>query len=142
MGKVRTRLVLANPLKPGLSPIEAEAFVDIGVMHLCIPERIVAQLEFNEREKREMTLVNGAKRLIPYVGPVEVLFGDRSCFVGALAMGDEVLLGAIPMEDMDLVVLPLTREVTVNPLSPNIPTSIAKWFGKSSSRTVARNKTQ
>jgi len=142
MGKVRTRLVLANPLKPGLSPIEVEAFVDIGVMHLCVPERLVAQLEFNEREKREMTLVNGAKCLIPYVGPVEVLFGDRSCFVGALAMGDEVLLGAIPMEDMDLVVLPLTREVTVNPLSPNIPTSIAKWFGKSFSRTVARNNTQ
>lgn len=139
MGIVRTKLVLANPLKPDLPPIEAESLVDIGVMHLCIPEHIAVQLELNEHEKREMTLVNGAKRLIPYVGPAEVLFGNRSCFVGALVMGDEVLLGAIPMEDMDLVVLPLTHEVTVNPLSPNIPSSMAKWFDMSHPGTVARN---
>jgi hypothetical protein len=41
-------------------------------------------------------------------------------------MGDEVLLGAIPMEDMDLVVTPMTRQVAVNPASPNIPSSVAK----------------
>ena len=51
---------------------------------------------------------------------------NRGCFTGAMVMGDEVLLGAIPMEDMDLVIRPLTREVTVNPASPNIPASIAK----------------
>ncbi len=33
-------------------------------------------------------------------------FGDRLCFVGALVMGDDVLLGAVPMEDMDLTVHP------------------------------------
>jgi len=43
-------------------------------------------------------------------------------------MGDEVLLGAIPMEDMDLIVRPLTRDVAVNPASPNMPSSVAKGF--------------
>ena len=57
---------------------------------------------------------------------VEVRFGNRRCFVGAMVMGDEALLGAIPMEDMDLVVRPMTREVMVNPSSPNIPSSLAK----------------
>jgi hypothetical protein len=33
------------------------------------------------------------------------------------------------MEDMDLVVLPLTRTIDVNPLSPNIATSIVKQTG-------------
>ena len=47
-------------------------------------------------------------------------------FAGALVMGDQTLLGAIPMEDMDLVVVPNTREVIVNPNSPNIGSSIAK----------------
>jgi len=47
-------------------------------------------------------------------------------FAGALVMGDQSLLGAIPMEDMDLVVVPQTREVIVNPNSPNIASSIAK----------------
>lgn len=58
---------------------------------------------------------------VPYVGPVRVTFGKRFCFVGALVLGDEVLLGAVPMEDMDLVVNPSMRELTVDPRSPNIP---------------------
>jgi hypothetical protein len=37
-----------------------------------------------------------------------------------------VLLGVIPMEDMDLVVNPRTRTLEVNPASPNIATSMAK----------------
>ena len=41
-------------------------------------------------------------------------------------MGDEVLLGAIPMEDMDLVVLPAQRLADVNPQSPNIATAKVK----------------
>ena len=45
---------------------------------------------------------------------------------GAVIMGDEVLLGAVPMEDMDLVVQSAKRSVIANPDSPNIPVSIAK----------------
>jgi hypothetical protein len=41
-------------------------------------------------------------------------------------MGDQALLGAIPMEDMDLVILPKTKTLDVNPSSPNIATSVAK----------------
>ena len=41
-------------------------------------------------------------------------------------MWDEVLLGAIPMEDMDLIVIPSTRTVDVNPASPNIASGSAK----------------
>jgi hypothetical protein len=46
--------------------------------------------------------------------------------LGALVIGDEVLLGAIPMEEMDLVVNPRDRSVDVNPESPNIATGICK----------------
>ena len=46
--------------------------------------------------------------------------------LGAMMLGDETLLGAIPMEDMDLVVLPARRELVVNPQSPNIPMSVLK----------------
>jgi hypothetical protein len=41
-------------------------------------------------------------------------------------IGDQTLLGAIPMEDMDLVIVPKTRAVDINPNSPNIATSQAK----------------
>jgi hypothetical protein len=64
--------------------------------------------------------------LVPYMGPIEVRFQNRRCFVGAMVLGDEALLGAIPMEDLDLVLHPATREIRVNPASPNVPTSVAK----------------
>jgi len=50
-----------------------------------------------------------------------VSFENRICFVGALVLGDEVLLGAIPMEDMDLLLSPSRQSIVVNPSSPNIP---------------------
>jgi hypothetical protein len=55
-----------------------------------------------------------------------VRFKNRVRVAGALVMGDQVLLSAIPMEDMDLVVSPATRSVTVNPASPNVPSSTVK----------------
>ncbi|MEK7813039.1 MAG: clan AA aspartic protease, partial [Candidatus Desantisbacteria bacterium] len=63
--------------------------------------------------------------LVAYVGPIELRFKNRIGFTGALVMGNQVLLGAIPMEDMDLVIVPRTRTLTVNPASPNIATSMA-----------------
>jgi clan AA aspartic protease len=126
MGITHTPLILSNPLHRELEPVKAVALADTGAMHLCIPEHIAIQLQLTEKEKREVTLADGSHRLISYVGPVEVIFGNRRCFVGAMVMGDEVLLGAIPMEDMDLLVRTMTREVFINPDSPNIPTSLAK----------------
>ena len=119
-------LKLANPVKPELSSIDVVALADTSALHLCIPPHIAIQLDLQEKEKREVTLADGSKKSVSYVGPVEIYFSDRRCFVGAMVFGDEVLLGAIPMEDMDLIVRPLTREVMVNPLSPNIPSSLAK----------------
>ncbi len=100
--------------------------VDTGALHLGVPEHVAIQLELTELEKREVTVADGSKKLCSYVGPVKIQFGDRSCFTGALVLGDTVLLGAIPMEDMDLVVHPTLRKVISNPASPNIPSSSAK----------------
>jgi hypothetical protein len=71
-------------------------------------------------------IADGSKQLVPYMGPLLVAFANRQCFTGAMALGDEALLGSIPMDDMDLVVLPRTRQVAVNPENPNIAVSIAK----------------
>jgi hypothetical protein len=73
-----------------------------------------------------VVLADGHRRTVPYVGPVEVRFRNRRCFTGAMVHGNEVLLGAIPMEDMDLVLRSQLQSVDVNPESPNIPLSVAK----------------
>jgi clan AA aspartic protease len=127
MGIIRTNLWLRNPTAgTTLAPIEVNALVDTGAVHLCIPEHLAIQLDLQELERREVMLANGHRIAVPYVGPLEVSFKNRRCFTGAMVLGDEPLLGAIPMEDMDLVVVPSRQTVDVNPQSPNIPMSMAK----------------
>jgi clan AA aspartic protease len=126
MGLIDAKIQLRNPRIPELEPVEVEALADTGAVHMCIPPHIQIQLKLQEIDKKEVTLADGSQMLVPYVGPIELRFKNRVGFAGALVMGDQALLGAIPMEDMDLIVVPKTREVTVNPNSPNIASSIAK----------------
>ena len=129
MGLIRGVFLLSNPSRPDLDPVEVSALVDTGVVHLCIPEHLAIQLSLVELERREVVLADGHRRSVPYVGPVEVRFKNRRCCTGAMVLGNEVLLGAIPMEDMDLVLLPQFQSVDVNPESPNVAVSLAKSTG-------------
>ncbi len=121
MGHIFAEIKLSNPRNQFLTPIVTRALADTGALMLCIPEHIAIQLELEMESKREVTVADGRSMNVPYAGPIKVEFQDRFCYVGALVLGDEVLLGALPMEDMDLVLSPVRREVTVDPCSPNIP---------------------
>ena len=126
MGLVYTMLTLRNPRFPELAPFEAQALAHTGSMHLCLPEHVALQLRLEEYDRKEVVIADGSRRVVPYMGPLEVRFKNRVALGGALVFGDQILLGAIPMEDMDLVVMPRTRRVDVNPESPNIAVSIVK----------------
>ena len=126
MGLIHGTVQLSNPSSPELQGLEVRALADSGAVHLCIPEHIAIQLQLRELEQREVILADGHRRTVPYMGPIEVRFANRRCFTGAMVLGNEVLLGAIPMEDMDLVLRPQLQSITVNPESPNIPVSLAK----------------
>ena len=126
MGLVTAKILLENPRNPKLKGVEVETLVDSGAVHLCIPKHLQIQLGLPEIDKKEATLPDGSRKLVPYVGPVQIRFKNRIGFTGALVLGDQVLLGAIPMEDLDLVVLPKEKVLDVTPNSPNIGTSIAK----------------
>ena len=121
MGHIFAEITLTNPRNQLLTPVVTQALADTGALMLCIPEHIAIQLELDMESKREVTVADGRSMSVPYAGPIKVEFRDRFSYVGALVLGDEVLLGAVPMEDMDLVLSPARREVTVDPCSPNIP---------------------
>jgi clan AA aspartic protease len=121
MGYVHAEVELANPRRPKLKPIKVVAIADTGAMTLCIPKHIALQLQLPMVREREVTVADGRRQMVPYVGPIEVIFENRNCYVGALVLGDKVLLGAVPMEDMDLVISPSRQTVVVNPESPNFP---------------------
>ncbi len=121
MGQVYTDIELSNPMRAELAPMRAQALADTGAVTLCIPQQVAAQLSLEVESTRNIVLADGSKASVPYVGPLKVGFGQRFCFVGALVLGDEVLLGSVPMEDMDLVVNPKMGTVTVDPASPDVP---------------------
>jgi clan AA aspartic protease len=128
MGLILAEINLKNPLRTDLESLTIQALADTGALHLCIPEHVALQLGYKSApdQSREVTTADGKKHLCPYVGPLQIFFKNRSCFVGALVLGDQVLLGAVPMEDMDLVLIPSLQKIDVNPNSPNIPLSFAK----------------
>lgn len=126
MGHIFAEIKLSNPRNPDLKPIIAKALADTGALMLCIPEHIAIQLDLEMESKREVTVADGRSIKVPYVGPIKVGFADRFCYVGALVLGDEVFLGAVPMEDMDLVLSPSRQEIMVNLISQNIPRARVK----------------
>ena len=126
MGLANAKIQLRNPRLPELEALEIDALADTGAIHLCIPPHIQIQLQLEQIDAKEVTLADGSRKLVPYVGPIELRYRNRVGFAGALVMGDMPLLGAIPMEDMDLVVVPKTRQVIVNPLNPNVASTMAR----------------
>ena len=121
MGHIYAALELSNPRDPKVHPVGVKALADTGALMLCIPEHVALQLKLEKDSDREVTVADGRKQMVPYVGPIKVKFQERHCYVGALVLGDEVLLGAVPMEDMDLVLSPARQTIGVDPSSPNVP---------------------
>lgn len=121
MGYIRARIEIANAKDPANKALAVRSLVDTGALLLCVPERVARRLDLEELERREIRTADGKLQEVPYVGPVLIKFENRRCLAGALVMGDEVLLGAVPMEDMDVLVSPKTRTLVVNPAHPNGP---------------------
>ena len=95
-----------------------------GSTFLCVPAAVAEALRLETYDHKAATIADGSRRRVPYMGPLEVRFKNRVALGGALVMGERVLLGAIPMEDMDLVVSPHDRRVEVNPASPDMASCV------------------
>lgn len=93
---------------------------DSGSYMMAINETIQEQLGLTVIEKRKAQLADGSVNEYDVVGPIEVKFKNRRCSVDAMVLpGDnEPLLGAIPMEDMDILIHPQRQELIVNPEHP------------------------
>jgi len=126
MGYVHATVELSNPRLPLLEAVETQALADRGALMLCIPAALAQQLQLTQESEREVSVADGRSIRVPYVGPVKVSCQGRLCFVGALVLGDDVLLGAVPMEDMDLTINPSRQRLEPDPRSPDIPHALVK----------------
>ncbi|MFN0037129.1 MAG: clan AA aspartic protease [Saprospiraceae bacterium] len=96
------------------------ALVDTGSYMLCINESIQEQLQFPIVEKRKAETADGRILEFDVADNVQVRFKNRATTCRAMILpGDsEPLLGAIPLEDMDVLIHPQRQELIVNPEHP------------------------
>jgi clan AA aspartic protease len=107
--------------KDEMRQITINAMVDTGSIMLCINESIQQVLGLPYRKKRRSQTADGRILELDVVGPVIVRYLDRECSTNAIILPDdsEPLLGAIPMEEMDLYVSPSRQELL--PVHPDGP---------------------
>ncbi len=101
--------------------VSLNMLVDTGVFMMGINETIQAQLKLSFVEKRKVRVADNHVVEYDVVGPVHVKFANRKATCNAFVLpGDsEPLLGAIPMEEMDVLIHPLRQQLVVNPEHPN-----------------------
>jgi clan AA aspartic protease len=91
-----------------------QAMVDTGSITLVINEELRQQLGLAVKGLRRATLANNTREIVKIAETVEVHWKDRSMTCQPLVVegSGEILLGAIPLEDMDLIVDPTRQELT------------------------------
>ena len=102
---------------------DVEALVDTGAFGLCIPEEVSELLGVDAFTTRPARTADGRTIQVPVVGPIEIEVLGRTMTGDAMVLprGTQVLLGAIPLEALDLVVVPNTGDVVPNPAHPDGP---------------------
>jgi len=113
---LRRGYITINQVKKMKLPL----LVDSGAIMLSINESIKIQLDLPVLDKQMGELADGTKKTFEIVGPVDIRFENRQTTVRAVVLpGDtEPLLGAIPMEDIDVMIDPRSEKLRVNQSSP------------------------
>ncbi|GHT73722.1 hypothetical protein FACS1894124_2530 [Spirochaetia bacterium] len=124
MGMVHTEITLKNVgdvtnvqrgiiNETGVRQITVTALIDTGASDLVINEATRAQLGLSITKRSSVTLADGSREEYQVTEPVEIHWKDRDTVSRALVLpnADEILLGALPLESMDLMVHPKSQEV-------------------------------
>ena len=128
MGYVRAEIELTNEEDIALNrrgylpddeirKVTTRALVDSGAYDLILNQEIQNRLQLPVLGKRTVKLADETIIEVDIVGPVKVRFETRATTVRALVLPDteEVLLGAIPLEGLDVIIDPLRERLLVNP---------------------------
>ena len=121
MGVVHADFTLTNFFNK--KSVRIRALVDTGATEVFVTPEVARELGFDPEEvaHRNVTVADGRSVRAPRLRPVEIEFADRSYCGEVLVLGDQCLVGVIPLEAMDLVVDPKHLELIPNPAHPDGP---------------------
>ena len=137
MGAVRVGVKLTNAIDEGLvsrgllvphllRECETQALVDTGALPLVLPPEIAQQLGMRIRGQQIARYANGFEEPIGVTEPVVVICEGRRTSVEALVVGDEVLIGQVVLELLDLLPDCKNQRLIPNPNNPDYPVAIIK----------------
>ena len=134
MGRVIMKVRLTNDAdaencRRGMIPseevreAEIEALVDTGATMLVLPGSVVATLGLPERGRRKVRYADGRVAEVGWVGGIrlEILGREMTCDALVEPHAGLALIGQLQLEELDLIVDPKSRELRVNPASPDLP---------------------
>jgi clan AA aspartic protease len=106
---------------------EIEALVDTGATQLVIPIDVCQRLGLRPGRTVPVLLADGSEREMTYMTSlhISILGRDMSCDALASPEGTTPLIGQIPLEALDLIVDPRSRELRTNPAHPDGPVMYA-----------------
>jgi len=119
MGLVHADFTLTNAFTR--SSVTIRALVDTGATDVYVTDKVARTLGIDPEElsRVDVTMADGRRIPTPRLPAVEIQHGKRTCFANVFILGDECLVGVIPLEAMDLVVEPATQTLIPNPAHPD-----------------------
>jgi clan AA aspartic protease len=122
MGEVSAEITLKNGAdiilaqkghisEQNIHSVTVTALVDTGATTLVISENLRKKLNLAVIGTRTVTLAGGTKASCDVAEPVQISWKNRTSLIRPWVVPEEeeVLLGVIPLEEMDLIVDPVNR---------------------------------
>ncbi|KAM3103526.1 retroviral-like aspartic protease family protein [Phormidesmis sp. 146-12] len=137
MGAVHTQVTLTNAVDQGmvdrgvlaprhLGQYRGRALVDTGAVMLVIPQKVAEQLGLRIRGQQLARFANGSEELVGVTESIIVECEGRKTADEALVVGDEILIGQVILEKLDLLPDCKNQRLIPNPANPDYPVAIIK----------------
>jgi len=124
MGTVHAEITLKNAKDEGkaldglikeedVRAATVQAVVDTGAMSLVITEELCQKLGLAVKGEKVARIANGQRVSCKVTEAVEIHWKNRTSTLSAVVIpgAADVLLGTLPLEDMDLMVNPVSQEL-------------------------------
>ena len=104
--------------------VVCQALVDTGAVELALPAELIERLRLTEVGTIRAETAGGINHIYRIMGIAEVEVQGRTCQVRAMELprGTQPLLGAVPLEEMELHISPVEMKLLPNPRWPDMPT--------------------
>ncbi|GHT35305.1 hypothetical protein FACS189427_04300 [Planctomycetales bacterium] len=94
-----------------------KVLIDCGAKRLVVNSGFQKKLGLLEIGMQPVRLADGSADIHPLLEPVEIRFKTRTTICNPILMpdADEILVGVIPLEGMDVMIDPLTEQLILPP---------------------------